>query len=501
MGAMGRDPEMTQDFVTSLPEGFVKLLRSRIARNSVIIDAAVPPGEPMPPADPGSRSGRSSLVPFAIVRPSSTAEAAEAVRLCRQAGVAVVPRGGDTGLSGGTWHPRSPSIAISLERMNRIVSVDPDRWTITAEAGVTIGALQEAAAKTGRKFAPDWAARGTATLGGAISTNAGGNNVLRYGTMRDNVLGIEAVLADGRIWDGRRALRKDSSGYDLKQLFIGGEGTLGLVTSAVLRLVPATPHEQSALAAISGLDSLMPMLELAHGLSDGALAAFELMPVFAMHRAASLVGVAVPVPGDDEYCVLVKLASGEPVDERLASFLAAAYESGHVTDASVAVTADQESALWTVRDELSPTRAYRDFHHHGLKLDLAVPLDAIPACIREIRALAAELAPEALSYAFGHVGDGNLHLWVLPVTDSAVEPFLAAKEALTEAADAVVLRLGGTLSAEHGIGTLLRERIAAQKDPIEWELMRAVKAALDPEGLFNPAKTLPDLQPPPTPAE
>lgn len=410
---------------------------------------------------------------------------------CAAAGVAVVPRGGDTGLSGGTSHPTSPSITISLERMNRIASVDPDRWTITAEAGVTIEALQEAAAEAGRKFAPDWGARGSATVGGAIATNAGGNNVLRYGSMRDHVLGIETVLADGQIWDGRRALRKDSSGYDLKQLFIGGEGTLGIVTSAVVKLVAATPHEQSALAAIDGLDALMPLLELAHARAEGSLSAFELMPLLGMRRVADLYGTSVPIRTASEYCVLVKLASSEPVTDRLAGLLAAADEAGLVCETVIAVTAEQESAIWMLRDELSPTRACRDFARHGLKLDIAVPIDSIDRCIRKARSLAAVRAPEAACYVFGHVGDGNLHLWILPLEAAAVEPFMAVKDSLSEALDAAVLGMGGTLSGEHGIGTLLRERIGGQKQPVEWELMRAVKSAFDPHGLFNPGKTLP----------
>ena len=304
-------------------------------------------------------------------------------------------------------------------------------------------------------------------------------------------MGVEVVLADGRVWDGLRALRKDSSGYDLKHLFIGGEGTLGIVTSAVVKLVAATPHEQSALAAIGNLDALMPLLELAHDLSGGSLTAFELMPMFGMRRVADLYGVNVPIRTDCEYCVLVRFASSEPVTDRLAGFLAAGADAGHILETVVAVTADQESSIWMLRDELSPTRAYRDSHHHGLKLDIAVPIDLIARCIGEVRALAAEMAPEAVSYAFGHVGDGNLHLWVLPVEAGVVEEFLAVKGALSEAIDALVIALGGTLSAEHGVGTLLRDRIAGQKDPIEWELMRAVKTALDPDDLFNPGKTLP----------
>ena len=319
---------------------------------------------------------------------------------------------------------QGPSIVLSMSRMNRIVSVDPDRWTITAEAGATIEAVQQAAATTNRLFGPDWGARGTATVGGAISTDAGGNNVVRYGNMRDNVLGLEAVLADGRVWDGLRALRKDSSGYDLKQLFIGGEGTLGVVTRAVLRLHPATPHTQSALAAISGLDRLMPLLELATARCGGDVTAFELVPVVGLERVCEKLDMTRPLVTREEFCVLVRLASAEPVSERLGAFLAEASERGWVCDAAVAVTDEQETRLWTIRDELSPMFLWLQ-HEQGVKLDTAVPIDRFGAYHDEVRRIAAELAPGALSYGFGHVGDGNLHMYVLPTSDDQVARFLA----------------------------------------------------------------------------
>ena len=378
-----------------------------------------------------------------------------------------------------------------MSRMNRIVSVDPDRWTITAEAGATIEAVQQAAAATNRRFGPDWGARGTATVGGAISTDAGGNNVVRYGTMREHVLGLEAVLADGRVWNGLRALRKDSSGYDLKQLFIGAEGTLGVVTRAVLRLHPVTPHTQSALAAISGLDRLMPLLELTAARCGSDVAAFELVPVVGLERVCEKLALARPLDTREEFCLLARLASTEPVSERLGAFLAEASERGWVRDAAVAVTDEQESRLWTIRDELSPMFLWPQ-HEHGVKLDTAVPIDRFGAYHDEVRRIAAELAPGALSYGFGHVGDGNLHMYVLPTSDDQVAPFLDVREELRERIDEATFAFGGTISAEHGIGQLLQDRIRPQKPAIEWELMRAVKDALDPQGIMNPHKTLPD---------
>ena len=449
---------------------------------------------------------------LAVVRPASVDETALVVRACASAGVAIVPQGGNTGMSGGAVPAAAASsgdsappdtgeesasrgsqrhsIVLSMSRMNRILSVDPDRWTITAEAGATIEAVQKAAAAANRLFAPDWGARGTATVGGAIATNAGGNNVLRYGTMRDNVLGLEAVLADGRVWDGLRALRKDSSGYDLKQLFIGAEGTLGVVTRAVLRLHPATPHTQSALAAISGLDRLMPLLELATARCSGDVTAFELIPVVGLERVCEKFDLTRPLVTREEFCVLVRLASAEPVSERLGAFLAEASERGWVRDAAMAVTEEQETRLWTIRDELSPMFLWPQ-HEHGVKLDTAVPIDRFGAYHDEVRRIAAELAPGVLSYGFGHVGDGNLHMYVLPTIDDQVAPFLAVRKELRERIDEATFAFGGTISAEHGIGQLLRERIKPQKPAIEWELMQAVKDALDPQGIMNPQKTLP----------
>ncbi len=430
-----------------------------------------------------------------VVRPRSTAEVAAVVRSCRDHGVAIVPRGGDTGLSGGTDLPVDRSaIVLSLDRLDLIESVDPDRWTITAQAGVTIQALQEAATGVDRKFAPDWGARGTATIGGAIATDAGGNNVVRYGNLRDNVMGIEVVLADGRIWDGRRALRKDSSGYDLKQLFIGAEGTLGVVTSAVLRLVPATPYTQSALAAITGLDALMPLLALAHEQAPAVLTAFELMPDVAIERVCSRYAVTHPMPNRAEHHLLVTLASSEPVTDMLTAFLHAGSRAGLITDAAVAATAEQESSLWFFRDEIPPPRAYPDHHAVGLKLDTAVPIDRISEFVQRVGALAATLTPGAHCYGFGHVGDGNIHMMVLPTDDGAVDDFLERKPVLQRAVDALVFELDGTLSAEHGLGTLLRDRVEPQKPPVEWDLMRTLKAALDPADLCNPGKMLPPVQ-------
>lgn len=427
-----------------------------------------------------------------VVRPADVEGVAATVRICADHRVAIVPQGGNTGLSLGTQVPTDrPVVVLSLSRLNQIESVDPERWTITAQAGVTIEAVQQAARSVHRVFAPDWGARGTATVGGAISTDAGGNNVLRYGNTRANVMGIEAVLADGSIWDGRRALVKDSSGYDLKHLFIGGEGTLGIVTSAVLKLQPATPFETSFMAAITGLDALAPLVELAHIHAPGTITAFELVPNIAMDRVVEVFGVTKPIDAGTEYAILVKLAAAAPVDDQIAAFLEAAAEQTLIVDAIAAGTPEQEANLWAMRDHCSPTQCWVEYQKHGLKLDTAVPVDQIATFIESMTSAAARIAPMAITYGFGHVGDGNIHLWVLPVSDDAIEPFLAVRDEMTAEADRLVFALGGTLSAEHGVGRLLRERVGPQKPAIEWALMRSIKQALDPDDLFNPGALLP----------
>ena len=427
-----------------------------------------------------------------VVRPADVEGVAATVRICADHRVAIVPQGGNTGLSLGTQVPTDrPVVVLSLSRLNQIESVDPERWTITAQAGVTIEAVQQTARSVHRVFAPDWGARGTATVGGAISTDAGGNNVLRYGNTRANVMGIEAVLADGSIWDGRRALVKDSSGYDLKHLFIGGEGTLGIVTSAVLKLQPATPFETSFMAAITGLDALAPLVELAHIHAPGTITAFELVPNIAMDRVVEVFGVTKPIDAGTEYAILVKLAAAAPVDDQIAAFLEAAAKQTLIVDAIAAGTPEQEANLWAMRDHCSPTQCWVEYQKHGLKLDTAVPVDQIATFIESMTSAAARIAPMAITYGFGHVGDGNIHLWVLPVSDDAIEPFLAVRDEMTAEADRLVFALGGTLSAEHGVGRLLRERVGPQKPAIEWALMRSIKQALDPDDLFNPGALLP----------
>ncbi len=428
---------------------------------------------------------------LAVVRPASTEAVVTVMRWAADRGVVIVPLGGNTGLSGGTAVADArPTIMLSLERLRTIEDVDADGWTMTVQAGVTIEAMQHAAAAVDRRFGPDWGARGSATIGGAIATNAGGNNVVRYGNVREQVLGVEVVLADGTVWDGLRSLRKDASGYDLKHLVVGSEGTLGIVTRATVRLHPATPHERSALASIPSLDGLMALFALVRSHAGDALVAFELMPTDAIRMACAMFDLHDPLDPPNEFVVLVKLAGSEPVDERLAAMLGAATEAGLADDAVVAATADQEANLWTIRDEIN-ARSLFALQHHGLKLDHAVPIQRIAELYRGVETIAAELVPAAYAYGFGHVGDGNLHVAVVPVEESDVETFVAARPELVRRLDELVWSLGGSLSAEHGIGRDLVDRIGPQKPDVEWQLMRTIKSALDPDDRLNPGALLP----------
>ncbi len=429
----------------------------------------------------------------AVVRPASTEEVSEVLQVCSREGVEVVAQGGNTGLSGGATPTSSdrPAIILSLTRMNHIESVDPHRWSMTVEAGATIQAVQEAADHVDRLFAPDWGARGSATIGGAIACDAGGMNVLRYGNMREQILGLEVVMPNGRIWNGLRSLRKDSSGYDLKQLFIGSEGTLGVVTRAVVRLWPATPHSVTALAAITEVSRLSELFALAMSSASTSLTAFELIPDVGLDRVCEVFGVRRPIETRSEFYALIKLESVTPVGNAMTDLLESAENSRLICDAVVASTPQQTAQLWMMRDELPPHSIYRETQHEGLKMDTAVPLDRIADYQRVVGSIARDLVPDALCYGFGHAGDGNIHMMILPTSTDQVTSFRARKSELIKRIDAATIEFGGTLSAEHGVGQELRDRIRPQKPDIEWQMMSELKLLFDPNRIMNPGKLLP----------
>lgn len=426
------------------------------------------------------------IAPRAVARPANTSQVAAIVSRCSAAGVAIVTQGGNTSMSGGAVVGEGlDAVIVSTTRMNTITELNVEANIITADAGCTIESLQDAARESNRTFAPDWGARGSATIGGAVATNAGGINVLRYGTMRHNVLGLEVVLADGSTLDTRRGLRKDVSGYDLTHLMIGSEGTLGIVTSVTATLHPATKHEHSAIAALPSLDALMALFALADEHAAGSLCAFELIPEVGLARVCEVFSEAKrPIDGAQWYA-LIKLSSGRPVLDNLASLLDEAAAAGLIIDANVAASAEQESNLWMIRDQLPPTGLYA-WHSAGIKGDTAVPIDRIGEYHDRVRALVSEIAPDALCYGFGHVGDGNLHMMVLPPDQAGVAAFTAVRSKLIAGLDQLTWEMGGTISAEHGVGQALGDRIGGQKSNIEREVARRIREVLDPDQIFNP---------------
>ena len=411
-----------------------------------------------------------------VVRPASTAEVAAAVRLCAEAGVAIVPQGGNTGLVGGSVPTGTRrEIVLSLSRMNRVRRIDPLNDTITVEAGCVLAQVQRAAAEAGRLFPLSLAAEGSCQIGGNLSTNAGGVNVLRYGNARDQVLGLEAVLPDGRIWDGLRALRKDNTGYDLKQLFIGAEGTLGVITAAVLRLHPKPTASVATWIEVASPQKAVELLARLRGACGDRLTAFELLSRTCIDAVlAHRPGTRDPLPGAT-WNVLAQFddsGTQHALEELVQGAL------GEEAGAVIAKSESEAAALWAIR-ECVPEAQFANVKH-----DVSVAVSRIPELIERAGEALRALAPQAPIFCFGHVGDGNLHY---NVGDKAL---LARRAEVNHAVYEAVAALGGSISAEHGLGQLKREEITRHKDPLELELMRAVKKALDPRGLMNPGKVL-----------
>ncbi|MGY2047583.1 FAD-binding oxidoreductase [Methylobacterium sp. JK268] len=419
--------------------------------------------------------------PACVVRPSSTAEVADAVRICREAGAAIVPQGGNTGLAGGAAPDGSGrEVVLSLGRMAAIRAVDPVGMTLTAEAGCVLKTAQDAAAAVNRVLPISFAAEGSATLGGVIATNAGGLNVVRHGMTRANVLGLEVVLADGSVVEGLRALRKDNAGYDWKQLFVGSEGTLGIVTAAVLRLAPRPRHVATALLAVPDPEAALRLFTLAQDELGDAIQAFELISGLSLDLVARHGGPRNPL-GESPWYVLVEAASSLPALREVAeAVLATALEREDARDGVLAESGSQAAGLWALREGITEAEAKEG---RGVKHDVSVPIAAIPAFLEAAgRALAAHL-PGARANAFGHMGDGNIHYNVLAAGDQT-------GEAVNAVVHAVVESFGGSISAEHGIGQYRVAELTRHRRPEEITLARRLKAALDPEGLLNPGKVL-----------
>jgi len=418
-----------------------------------------------------------------VVRPASTREVAEVVRACAGAGVAIVPQGGNTGLSGGSVPAGArPEVVLSLGRMNRVRALDPLNDTITVEAGCVLASIQRAADEAGRLFALSLAAEGSCQIGGNLSTNAGGVNVLRYGNAREQVLGLEVVLPDGRVWDGLRALRKDNTGYDLKQLFIGAEGTLGVITAAVLRLQPRPEATGLAWIAVESPARAVELLALLRERAGDRVTAFELISRRCLEAVlAHARDARDPLGEPHPWHVLAELSdsgSFEALAARLEQALELGAERGAVRDATIAQSHLQTAALWRLRESVSEAQ------FSNVKHDVSVPLSRIPELITRASAALEAAIPGVAIYCFGHVGDGNLHF---NVGDASL---LARREEVNRIVYDAVAALDGSISAEHGLGQLKRDEAWRRRDPLERELMRALKRALDPQGLMNPGKVL-----------
>ena len=442
----------------------------------------------------GDWTGKYTAAPLAVVRPGSTAEVAETLRLAARHGVPVVPVGGGTGLVGGSM--TTGGLMISLERMNRIRELRPEARLAVVEAGVVLSRLHDAADAAGLNFPLWFGARGSAMIGGVLSTNAGGSNVLRYGSTRALCLGLEVVLADGRVLNLMSELHKDNSGYDLKSLFIGAEGTLGIITAAVMKLVPkARAHATATLAARSLPDALTLLNRLQES-TGGLVEAFEFMPGSYMDRLSVVrPDLGQPFGAVHDVTILVELGSTSardcvpgpdgslPLVTLLEDTLAAMMEDGVVLDAVFATTEAQRRTMWARREAAAElTQGWLP----SIDTDVAVPLTAVDAFMRQALARLRDIDPDAQTLTVAHLGDGNLHFTIFPTDD---DPALG--DAILTAVEDVVQELGGSFSAEHGVGLSKRASMARRKDPVALDVMRSLKALLDPGNLLNPGKILP----------
>jgi FAD/FMN-containing dehydrogenase len=428
--------------------------------------------------------------PLAVVRPSSTAEVSAVVRLTHAAGVAIVPQGGNTGMCGGAVPSDDASqVVLSLGRMRWVRHVDPEGGTITVDAGAVLADVQAAAARVDRLFPLSLGSEGSCTIGGNIATNAGGTAVLRYGMTRAQVLGLEVVLPDGRIWDGLRSLRKDNTGYDLTQLFIGAEGTLGVITGAVLTLHPATPARATAWVALPSVAAAASLLPHLREHAAERLTTWELVARPAVDLVLAQ-GLQDPLSCHAEWFGLIELAGpvGATVDDDLERALGAAIEAGLVLDAAIAGSPAQRAGLWSLRERVSEAQ---EALGPTIKHDVSVPISSLDALVSGLEAALEEALPGIRPIIYGHVGDGNLHCNLSRPASLSPDAFLARGAALSAIVHDLTVELNGSISAEHGLGSGKAAAAAAYKSEVEVELMRAIKAALDPAGLMNPGKVLP----------
>ena len=466
-------------------ENLIETLADIVGAQNVITDA-----QTMHPYL-GDWRGRYRGAARCVVRPGSTAEVAAVVRACSAAGVAMLPQGGNTSHCGASIPDKSgKTVLISLSRLNKVRAVDAANNTITVEAGCVLQNLQEAALAVDRLFPLSLAAEGSCQIGGNLSTNAGGVQVLRYGNARELVLGLEVVLPDGEVWNGLRGLRKDNTGYDLKQLFIGAEGTLGIITAAVVKLFPLPQSTATAWLAIASPQAAIGLLNGLQAAFGAMLTACELVSDISLGMVLKHIpGAQAPLEKSPWYLLVELSGSGEEAALRdaLATFLEPALESGEISDAVLAQSVDQAKRLWNLRESISEAQKIEGF---SIKHDISVPVSRIPEFLERAGAALQHAWPGIRIVAFGHVGDGNLHYNQSKPEAGENAAFIAAQPQVNEMVHDIVHQLGGSISAEHGIGQLKREEILRYKSPLEMQMMRTIKQAFDPRGLMNPGKVV-----------
>ena len=429
--------------------------------------------------------------PLAVLRPANAAELSEIVRLCTAHGVAMVPQGGNTSMVGGGVPAGQGQVVISTSRMNQIRAIDPVDLTMTIEAGVTLKAAQEAAAEAGCLLPLSISSEGTAQIGGILATNAGGNNTLRFGNARDMVLGLEAVMPDGQIWNGLRRLRKDNTGYCLRQLLVGSEGTLGIITAAVLKLAPAAREREVALCGLPSVEAVLSLFNRLQRSDPAALFAFEYMGGIGMDLVMKHIpGAKLPIAPAPHYCLMELATPREQAGLRalLERELERAFEDGTVLDATIAESEAQRLALWKLREE-HPEAQKRE--GASVKNDVSVPVSKVPELLERGQKALAALIPGVRCVAFGHIGDGNIHFNFEQPEGMDGAAFLDQSHAIMDAIGEVVRDLDGSFSAEHGVGQLKPYMMESWRGGAELDTMQKIKAALDPAGLMNPGKVLP----------
>ncbi len=427
-----------------------------------------------------------------VLRPADTAQTAAIMRRCSAAGVSVVPQAGNTGLVGGGVPDRTgDEVVLSCDRMTAVREIDAVNNTITVEAGCVLAAIQEAARAAGRLYPLSLGAEGSCRIGGNLSTNAGGTNVLRYGNARDHVLGLEIVLADGRIWNGLRRLRKDNTGYDIKQLFLGTEGTLGIITAAVLKLWPLPREEVTAWLGVPGPDDALEVLSRLQDATAGSVTAFEYMSDAALAMTfANLPANRPPLAGRHPACVLVEAssgASGGALRAAIEDELAGALEAGLLGDAALAESSSQARAFWRIREEMPQAQAMMG---GSISHDVSVPVGSVGDYLEEVTRAMASSVPEARLVPYGHLGDGNMHVNLFADPPELAARLLAREHEVNDIIEGLAVAFGGSFSAEHGIGRLRLRQMAAYKDETELALMATLKQALDPGNILNPGRVV-----------